>query len=190
MKNMHHPNTSHSAHLSGNLRRPVISRGILTILALVVSMHTLRAEDPCAAERAAWLADISTPTWWTTVTITAGDPTPLVLPPGKPTPPSPAIKGCLHRAEFRQFLAYPLLNHRNAIRLFGLPTLSAQQPAGWVIEWRRAVLVEVSASADPTKTISTHFQGVRVLIAPNGRSFTWEALDLLGAAPQASDLIL
>ena len=124
------------------------------------------------------------------MTTTAGDPTPLVLPPGKPTPPSPAITGCLHRAEFRQFLAYPLLNHRNAIRLFGLPTLSAQQPAGWVIEWRRPVLVEVTASADPTKAISTHFLGVRVLIAPNGRSFTWEALDLTGAAANQLDRIL
>lgn len=180
----------HTAHLSGNLRRLGITTAAFLGFLLLASTPILRAEDPFAGVRAAWLADISEPTWWIRITATKGDPTPLVLPPGKPTPPTPAISGCFHRGEFRQFLDYPLLNHRNAIRLFGIPTLSEPRANEWVIEWLRPVLVEVSPSADPTKSISTRFLGVRVRISPDGRSFTWEAFGLAdGAANQASNLL-
>jgi hypothetical protein len=163
-----------------------VMRPFLLLLLLVATS----AADPFAADRAAWLRDVGQPAWWTTVTVAAGDPTALVLPPGNPTPPKPAIDGCFHRSELSAFVGYPLLNHRNAIRLLGKPTSSAAQGQAWVITWNRAVVVEVDASADPAQSLVVRRYGLRVIIGNNGHSFTWERLGLDGRALEASEQIL
>jgi hypothetical protein len=150
-------------------------------LLLLFLMVAAVSADPFAKERAAWLQDVDQPAWWTRVTAAAGDPTPMVLPPGNPTPPKAVIDGCFHLAEVSLFQRYPLLNHRNVIRLLGKPTSSAARDQMWIITWNRPVVADVTAAADPTQSISVTVYGLQVIIGRNGKQFTWSLLPLDGA---------
>ena len=156
---------------------------------MTVSIMVVSAADVFAQQKAVWLADVDQPQWWTTVTV-AGDRSPMTLPPGNPTPPQPAVSGCFHRAEFRTFLAYPLLNHRNAIRLLGPPTTSRAVGNAWLIEWQRPEVVEVVPSANPTASIDAQFSGLRVTIRLQGKSFTWERVALNGRVLAVEEITL
>ncbi len=154
---------------------------LLVIAGCVSSMSAAEAVDPFGGDRARWLADVGQPAWW--MTIGQGDPSPIMLPPGNPTVPAPAIQGCFHRSEFSAFLAYPLLNHRNAIRLLGKPTSAKANRDTVTLEWARPVLVDAAPAADPNLSLTIRTSGVRVTIFDHGTRFRWQLIDLASGNP-------